>query len=433
MRLLIKNGRVIDPFNNIDEQLDIYIEGGRIKKVGKNLDIKTDEIYDANGKIVTPGLIDMHTHLREPGYESKEKIVTGTKSAAAGGFTAVVCMANTDPVIDNQATVKLIHYIAENEGIVKVYPVAAITKGMKGEELTEFGDLHRVGVVGFSDDGKPVMNAEIMRRALEYSKMFDLPVMNHCEDLNLSADGTVNEGYYSTIKGLKGIPSIAESVMVARDLLLAKYTSGKLHLLHITTRESVELIRKAKQEKVDVTAEVTPHHFSLTDKEIVNYDTNYKVNPPLRSEEDRKELVEALKDGTIDVIASDHAPHTIFEKDKEFNYAPFGIIGLETVVPLVFMNLIEPGHLTPMQAIEKLTKNPAQITKIKDTGIEEGGVADITVIDPQLELIYKKEMIASKGINSPFIDKKLKGFAVLTIVDGKIVMKRDKNGTPLFY
>ncbi len=423
MKLMIKNGRVIDPFNNIDEQLDIYVENERIKKVGKNLDIKVDEIYDANGKIVTPGLIDMHTHLREPGFESKEKIATGTRSAALGGFTSVICMANTNPVIDNQATDKLIHYIAENEGVVKVYPVAAITKGMKGEELTEFGDLHRVGVVGFSDDGNPVMNAEIMRRALEYAKMFDLPVMVHCEDLNLSADGVANEGYYSTVKGLKGIPAVSESVLVARDLLLAKYTAGKLHILHITTKESVKLIKDAKNENVNVTAEVTPHHFSLTDKEIVNYDTNYKINPPLRSEEDRKALIEGLKDNTIDVIASDHAPHTIFEKDKEFNYAPFGIIGLETVVPLVFMYLIEPGHLSLMQAIEKLTKNPAQITKIKDTGIEEGGIADITVIDPELELVYTKDMVASKGINSPFIGKKLKGFPTLTVVNGKIVMK----------
>jgi len=431
MELIIKNGRVVDPYTKKDEVLDIYIKDGIIKKIGKNLDIKCEKEFNAKNMIVTPGLIDIHTHLREPGYESKERISTGTKSAACGGFTAVVCMPNTNPPIDNQAAVKLIHYIAENEGFVKVYPVAAVTKGLAGEELTEFGDLYRVGVVGFSDDGNPIKNSEIMRRALEYAKMFDLPIMDHCEDIQLSNDGTINEGYYSTIKGLKGIPTVSESVIVARDILLTKYTQSKIHLLHITTKDSVELIKIAKEEKVKVTSEVCPHHFALSDKDIPGYDTNYKVNPPLRSEEDRKALIAGLKDGTIDVIASDHAPHTIFEKEKEFNYAPFGIIGLETVVPLTFMHLIEPGHLSIMEAISKLTINPAKILNIKRNNITEGEVADITVINPNLELIYKKELIASKSINSPFINKKLKAFPVLTIVQGKIIMEREKDGTPL--
>ncbi len=426
MKLIIKNGRVIDPFNNIDEKLDILIENGRIKKLGKSINEEGCDVYDAKNKIVSPGLIDMHTHLREPGYESKEKIMTGTMSAAMGGFTSIVCMANTNPVIDNQATVRLINYIAENEGVVKVYPIAAVTKGMNGEELTEFGDLYRVGVVGFSDDGNPVMNAEIMRRALEYAQMFDLPILSHCEDKNLASDGTVNEGYYSTVRGLKGIPTVAESTMVARDILLAKYTGGRLHILHLSTKESVKLVANAKKEKVNVTAEVTPHHFSLSDKEIVDYNTNVKMNPPLRSEEDRKALINGLKDGTIDVIASDHAPHTVFEKDKEFNYAPFGIIGLETVVPLVFMNLVSPKFLTIPQAIEKLTKNPAKILKLKKMGIKENEIADITVINPELEIVYTQDKIVSKAVNSPFLGKKLKGFPVLTVVDGKIIMRDRK-------
>ncbi|MBN1898934.1 MAG: dihydroorotase [Spirochaetes bacterium] len=423
MKLMIKNGRVVDPFEKLDEKLDVLVENNLIKKIGKNINTKADQEYNASGKIVCPGLVDMHTHLREPGFESKEKISTGTKSAALGGFTSVICMANTDPVIDNQATVKLVHYIAENEGVVKVFPVAAITKQSLGEELTEFGDLYRVGVVGFSDDGHPVMNAEIMRRALEYALMFDVPIMDHCEDLDLSSQGMVNEGYYSTVRGLKGIPTISESIIVGRDLLLAKYTGGKIHLQHVTTKESVNQIRVAKKEGVNVTAEVTPHHISLTDKEIINYDTNYKINPPLRSEEDRKALLKGLKDNTIDVIATDHAPHTVFEKDQEFNHAPFGIIGLETAIPLIFMNLVEKKALGISQALEKVTKNPCRIMKIRKNGLREGEVADITVIDPELQLVYTKKMIVSKGMNSPFIGKKLKGFPTLTVVNGKIVMK----------
>ncbi len=426
MRLLIKNGRVVDPINNIDEKLDIYIEKGVIKKIAKNINIDDVEIYNANNMIVTPGLIDMHTHLREPGYEQKEKISTGSAAAAMGGFTGVVCMANTNPVTDNQATVKLILSIAEKEGIVKVYPVAAVTKNQEGKELTEFGDLKNVGVVALSDDGNPIMNAELMRRALEYAKMFDLPILAHCEDKNLSGDGVVNEGYYSTIKGLRGIPDISESVMVARDIMLTKFTNSKLHIMHISTKRSVELVRQAKEEKLKVTAEVTPHHFSLTEDDIVDYDANFKMNPPLRSEEDRKALIKGLQDDTIEVIASDHAPHTLFEKEREFDLAPFGIIGLETVVPLTFMNLINPGFLSIFDAIKKLTLNPSKILKIKKEGIKKNVLADITVINPELEFIYNKDMIVSKGTNSPFLGKKLKSFPVMTIVEGKMVMKDRK-------
>lgn len=423
MSILIKNGRVVDPINNIDEKIDIYIEDSLIKKIGKSLNNKADEIFDANNMIVTPGLIDMHTHLREPGEEQKEKIATGTASAAMGGFTTIVCMANTNPPIDSPSTVKLIQYITEKEGLVKVYPVAAVTKKLQGEELTEIGDLFEIGVVALSDDGRPIMNAELMRRAMEYASMFDLPILAHCEDLNLSFEGQVNEGYYSTIRGLKGYPDIAESVMVARDVLLAKFTKARLHIQHVSSANSIYIIERGKKDGVNVTAEITPHHFSLTESEIISYDTNTKVNPPLRTEEDRKGLIYGLKKGVIDVIASDHAPHTLFDKEKEYNYAPFGMIGLETMVPLIFMNIIEPGHLKLIDAIRKITLNPARILKLDYQGIKENSVADITVINPDLELIYTIDKIESKGKNSPFLNKKLKAFPVLTIVNGKVVMK----------
>lgn len=426
MSLLIKNGHVVDPVNNVDEILDILIEGKYIKKIGKNIKSSSKEVFDAKNKIVTPGLIDMHTHLREPGQEQKEKIATGTASAAMGGFTTIVCMANTNPPVDSPSTIRLIHYIAEQEGIIKVCPVACVTKGLNGKELTEFGDLYEVGIVALSDDGKPIMNAELMRRAMEYSTMFDLPILDHCEDLTLNADGQVNEGYYSTIKGLKGNPYIAESVMVARDILLAKFTNARLHIQHVSAKRSIELIEYAQANDTKVTAEATPHHFSLTEKETVNYDSNFKVNPPLRSEIDKQAVINGLKKGIVDVIASDHAPHTQFDKEKEFDKASFGMIGLETLVPIVFMNLIEPKHLTLMEAVKKITINPAKILKLKYNGIKNNEIADITVIDPKMEITYKREDIVSKGKNSPFIGKKLKGLPVLTVVEGKVVMKNRK-------
>ncbi len=423
MKLLIKNGRVVDPINNINENFDILIENGRITRIEKSIEDAEAEIYNAKNMIITPGLLDMHTHLREPGYEQKEKIATGTASAALGGFTGVVCMANTRPVVDTPATVKLIHYIAEKEGLVNVYPVAAITKGQEGKELTEFGDLKEVGVVALSDDGNPVMNAELMRRAMEYSTMFDLPILDHCEDRNLSGDGVVHEGFFSTVKGLRGIPYVAETVMIARDIMLAQFTGARLHIMHLSTMQGVELVERGKSMGIKLTAEVTPHHIALTENDIEPYNTNYKINPPLREEKDRKALIEGLKKGIIDVIASDHAPHTIFEKERTFDEAPFGIIGLETLVPLSFMNLVQPGHLSVFELIKKLTLNPARILNIEKPGVKKGAIADITVINPELELVYKKEDILSKGVNSPFIGKKLKAFPVMTIVNGKVVMK----------
>ncbi len=427
MALLIKNGIIIDPLNKVDgKKADLLVEGNVITKVGENLKAEGAEIYDAAGKYVCPGFLDMHCHLREPGSEGKEKISTGTRSAAVGGFTSVACMPNTNPVIDTVLGVRFIQMLAEKEGVVNVYPIAAITKKQAGEELTEIGDLVEEGVVAVSDDGVSVMNAELMRNALEYCKMFNIPIIQHPEDKNLSEGGTINEGYVSTLTGLKGIPSIAEEIIIARDILIAKYTKARLHLTHISTKGSVELIRQGKKDGVNVTCDCTGHHFTLTEEKLKTFDSNYKINPPLRTAEDVEALIAGLADGTIDAIASDHAPHTIFEKEQEFDYAPFGIIGFETLVPLTFTQLVNKGKITPYQAVEKFTKNPYFILNIKNDGLKEGAVADITVVDPNLEFILKKEEIVSKSCNTPFIGTKFKGAAVLTVVAGKVVMKDRK-------
>jgi len=328
LKLVIRNGRVVDPKNKIDKKVDILIEDGKITKIGESSKFRPGDVtrstitIDATAKVVTPGLVDMHTHLREPGREDEETIASGTRAAAQGGFTSICCMSNTQPVIDSVSGVKFILTTASQEGVVNVYPIGSITKGQKGEELAEIGKMRIAGIVGISDDGKPVMNAHIMRRALEYAKMFNLPVISHCEDLNLSMGGVMNEGFTSTVLGLKGIPRQAEEVMVARDIALAELTSGKLHLAHITTRRSVELIRQAKK-KIKVTCETAPHYFSLSEEDVQGYDTNTKINPPLRTKDDIKALCEGLADGTIDCIASDHAPHLDMEKDLEYNIAPF--------------------------------------------------------------------------------------------------------------
>lgn len=422
-KILLKNGIVVDPFNNIKEKLDVLIEGNIIRKVAKNITDSNAELNDVSNNYIFPGLIDMHVHLREPGREDQEKISTGTRSAAMGGITSVVCMPNTNPVIDTQASVKLIQHIAENEGIVKVFCTGSITKGRKGEELTEIGDLKSIGVVAITDDGSSVMNANIMRRALEYSKMFDLPVVSHCEDLNLTKDGVANEGYYSMICGFRGIPNASEDVVVSRDIILSKLSKGHLHIAHVSTGGAVKLINEAKKEGVTVTAEATPHHLFLNDEKLSIFDSNYKMKPPLRAENDRKEVVRGLKNGIIDCIVSDHAPHTIFEKEQEFDLTPFGIIGLETTVPLVFTNLVHKKIILVEDVIKKMTINPAKILRLDIKGIKEGEPADITVVDPELEAVYKKEDCASKSINSPFFGMKLKGYPVMTIVEGKMIMK----------
>ena len=426
--LLIKNGRVIDPANNIDNTLDIFINQGKIIRIGKNIDperVRRDigkfRIIDASGKIIAPGFIDMHTHLREPGQEGKETIATGCQAAAVGGFTAIACMPNTNPVNDNKIVTSYIINKALREGCVRVYPIGAITRGLKGENLSDIGELKTAGVVALSDDGEPVMNAEVMRRALEYVKSFNLMIISHCEDKNLSRSGAMHEGFVSTRLGLPGIPAAAEEVMVARDLILAELTSSHVHIAHVSTAGSVDLIRRAKAKGIRVTCEVTPHHFTLTDEAVTSFDPNTKVNPPLRSQEDREALREGLRDGAIDAIATDHAPHDSLAKDIEYTLAANGIVGLETAVSLTLNELVHNNILTINQAIARLSTNPARILGLKGGALHEGEEADITVLDLQRECIVNPQTFKSKSRNTPFAHWKLKGGPVMTIVAGNVV------------
>ena len=420
MSLLIKKGRILDPASHLDKVLDIFIEDGRIKRIAKDIDLTSQEVIDASGKVVIPGLIDMHTHLREPGREDEETIESGTCAAARGGFTTICCMPNTDPAIDDPSLVEFIYKQAENKGIVEVLPIAAISKDRKGKNLSPMGRLKAAGAVAFSDDGDWIANSSLMRRALEYLKSFNLVLISHCEDRNLSGNGVVNEGYFSTITGLEGIPREAEEVALFRDLALARMSGSSLHVAHVSTARSVKLIREAKQVGVKVTAEVTPHHFTLTEKEVTSFDTNTKVNPPFRGGEDIEALKEGLIDAAIDVIATDHAPHTIEEKEKDYADAPFGIIGLETALGLVIKELVEKRILSLMEAIAKLTINPARILGIDRGRIKEGVKANITILDPDKVWLVKEEELASKSRNSPFIGWKLPGKIEWTIVGGKI-------------
>lgn len=425
MSILIKNARIIDPVSGLDSKEDILVEEGTIKRIAPGLTAKENtEIIEAEGCIVTPGLLDMHVHLREPGYEAQEDIETGTLAAAYGGFTAVACMANTNPVVDNAAVVRAILARASEAGHCRVYPIGSITKGQEGKELSEIGDMVNAGIKGISDDGRGVKSSAVMRNSLVYAKAFEIPVISHCEDPDLGAGGVINEGYYSTVSGLKGIPSAAEEIMVARDCILAELTGGKLHIAHVSTAGSVRMIREAKSRGVNVTCEATPHHFSLTDKDASNYDTNMKANPPLRSQKDLEAVIEGLQDGTIDVIASDHAPHTFEAKDVEFDYAPFGVSGIETMVALVVTNLIDPGYLDWMQAIKKLTLGPAGVLGLSLSGICEGNRADLTIINPELQKTVDVGQFKSKGKNSPFNGRILKGWPVATICEGKLSARR---------
>jgi len=426
--LLICGGRIIDFASGLDRVGDVYVRGKRIIKIETKKRINpakygTDEkVIDARDKIVCPGLVDIHTHLREPGREDEETIYTGSDAAVAGGFTSICCMPNTEPPIENQESVNFIYEKAKS-ALCKIYPIACITKGQKGEELTEMADLKNAGAVAVSDDGKPVSNSRIMRYALEYSKMIDLPLVSHCEDLNLSSEGAMHEGFVSTVLGIKGIPSSAEEIMVARDIMLAEFTGGKLHIAHVSTSEAVDFIREAKKKKMKLTCEATPHHFTLTDEAIRTFDTNCKVNPPLRTKKDVEMIKKGLKEGTVDVIATDHAPHSIEEKEVEFDAAPFGMIGLETALSLVITELIERKVLTWKDAIAKMSYNPAKILKLDAGELKVGGPADITIIDPELEWAVDLNQFRSKSKNSPFGGWKLKGRAWMTIVGGKIVYK----------
>jgi dihydroorotase len=417
MNILIKNGHIIDPANNVDEKLDLLVADGKIAKLGKPGSITANgaQVIDASGKLVVPGLIDLHVHLREPGYEYKETVATGTAAAKAGGFTAVCCMPNTNPVNDNRSVTELILSQAAR-GSSRVFPIGAITKGSKGEELAEMGELHEAGCVGISDDGRPVMSAAVMRRAMEYSRIFDIAVVSHCEDAGLAAKGVMNEGFVATELGLRGIPNAAEDVMTGRDISLAELTGARLHICHVSTTGAVRMIREAKQRGVRVTAETCPHYFTLTDEAVRGYNTMAKMNPPLRTAGDVAAIKQGLKDGTLDVIATDHAPHGTDEKSVEFDAAPFGIVGLETSVGLS-LKLVHDGVLTMSQLIERMSTAPGRIIKNGGT-LSLGAGADITIIDPNEEWTVKAAEFKSKSKNTPFDGWKLKGRAVQTIVGG---------------
>lgn len=420
MRILIKNGRVIDPSRNIDGHKEILIQGSKIKGLyPKGKGPKPDKTIDASGCIVIPGLVDMHTHLREPGFEYKETIMTGTMAAIKGGFTSVCCMPNTNPINDTIAVTEFIIEKASKKGACTVYPIGAITKGQEGKELTELEKLINAGCVAFSDDGKPVINSLIMRRVLEYSKIFDVPIISHCEDLKLSEGGVMNEGFISTILGLKGIPNASEEIMVARDIALCELTGGILHIAHVSTEGSVRLVREAKARGINVTTETCPHYFCLTDDSLKSYSTNLKVNPPLRTEKDVEAVKQGLKDGTIDVISTDHAPHHIDDKNKEFDAAAFGISGLETALALG-LQLVEKGVLDIKHFIMKISLNPSKITGINKGTLAVDADADITIVNLKNKLIVDSSRFLSKGGNTPFNGWNLKGTVEKTISMGKI-------------
>lgn len=430
MTLLIKGGRVIDPANNIDGTFDIVVRDGKIYGIG---DFSLEQqlaatkvenegnVIDATGKIVVPGLIDIHVHLREPGYEWKETVKTGTAAAVAGGFTSVACMANTEPVNDEPSVTEYIMRKAKNEGSCNVFPIGAISKGLNGEELANIGELKDAGCVAVSDDGRPVMNADLMRRALEYASSFGLTVISHAEDLTLAKGGVMNEGVIATRLGLKGIPNAAEDVMVARDIALAELTGAKLHIAHVSTKAAVRMIRNAKARGAKVTAETAPHYFTLTEDAVEEYNTNAKMNPPLRTAEDVEAIKEGLRDGTIDCIITDHAPHDPDSKDVEFPLAANGIVGLETSLPLT-LRLVGEGVLTLPQAIEKLTINPARAIGLNKGTLSVGADADITIIDLNTEWTVEPAKLRSKSKNTPFTAWKMKGRAVKTIVCGRQVV-----------
>jgi dihydroorotase len=416
MDLLIKNGRVVDPARRIDAVVDVVIRGGKIVSIGK-ADVPEIPQFDATGLVVAPGFFDIHVHLREPGTEEAETIASGGAAAVAGGFAAVAAMPNTKPPNDNPSITSYIISEAKRSSPALVFPIGAVTREQKGETLAEIGEMVEAGIVGISDDGKPVMDSRLFRRALEYAQLFNLPVIQHCEDLNLSKGGVMHEGVYSTRLGLKGIPSSAEDTMVSRDLILAETTGGKYHVAHLSTRRAVEMVRQAKAQGLNITAEVTPHHFTLTDAAVAEYDTNAKMNPPLRSQDDVDALRKGIADGTIDVIASDHAPHHINLKMLEFDRAPFGITGLETAVGLAFTEL----QLPIARMIEMFATNPQKIMRVTPWGLFEGSDAHITILDPKKRWKFDVNKSRSKSKNSPFDGREMTGKAVGTIVYGKVV------------
>jgi len=422
MNWLIKGARIIDPSQHIDGQMDILVEDGKIVKLGRNLSPSRKKGLDSMelaGLVVTPGLVDMHTHLREPGFEYKETIQTGSEAACAGGFTSIACMPNTNPVNDTRSVTEFILRKAAETNLVNVYPIAAITMQSQGNALAEFWDLKEAGAIALSDDGKPVMDSAVMRRALEYAHSLGLPIISHCEDTCLSSGGAMHEGFASTELGLPGIPGIAEDIMVARDLLLVEYTRSSIHIAHVSTAGSVRLIRDAKKRGIKVTAETAPHYFTLTDDDLRTYDVNAKVYPPLRGKADVEAIKEGLRDGTIDAIASDHAPHAQTDKEVEFEYAASGMIGLETSLALGLI-LVSADILTLNQLFEKMSTNPARILRIPGGTLRPGAPADLTIIDLQRSWTVSREAIRSLSKNSPFLGWDLTGKAVMTMKDGAV-------------
>ncbi len=420
---ILSGARVIDPVNNIDEVRKVYIKDGIIVDEAAMQGVDAGEL-DLTGKVVAPGFIDVHVHLRQPGKVDAETVRTGTQAAAAGGFTTVVAMPNTSPVTDNAAQVQYIRELAERDGIVHVLPCGALSKGLAGEEMAPIGSLASAGVAALSDDGKCVQNHELMRHIVEYASNFDLPIMDHCENTALAAGGVMHEGYWSVLLGMKGQPSAAEELMISRNIMLARMTGCRIHMQHVSARESVALLRYARANGIPVTGEATPHHIALTDVEIKRFDTNYKMNPPLRSEDDRMAVIEGLQDGTLTIIATDHAPHTQTAKQVEFDYAPFGIIGLETAVPVTMTELVHKGYLTLPQLISKFTKGPAELLKRPIGSLSIGSAADVTVIDPDVEHTIDISTFYSKSRNTPFDGYQAKGRTAATFVDGVCVYSR---------
>ncbi len=424
MSLLIKNGWVVDPKNKIDGKMDILIADGVIQKIAPMIEEKADTIYDAAGKTVAPGLIDLHVHFREPGFEYKEDIETGSRAAAKGGVTTVVCMPNTNPVIDNGAQVRYVMERGKEVGLINVLTAGCISKGQQSKELSEIAELKEAGAAAVSDDGKPVMTGSLMRRALEYTKMFDIPVFSHSEDLDLVDGGSMNEGYTATCLGIPGIPKAAESVAVSRDVLIAEEVDGRLHICHVSTKNAIEAIRAAKKRGAKITAETAPHYFSLTDKACEGYNTNAKMNPPLRDEADVEAVIAALKDGTLDAIATDHAPHHRDEKELEFDKASNGIVGLETSLGVGITYLVKTGKLTLSQLIEKMSTNPAAIIGIDRGQLGTGCPADLVIFDPDKTYKVDVKDFASKGKNSPYDGAELYGEISLTVAGGKVVYQK---------
>jgi dihydroorotase len=424
-RVLLKGGRVIDPASAVDGSFDVMIEEGVIRRVARGIPADGAEVYDVpRGAIVCPGFIDMHVHLREPGQEHKETVATGTAAAVAGGFTAVACMPNTEPVNDHAGITQFILKKAAEAGLARVYPIGAVSLASRGEQLAELGEQKTAGCVAFTDDGRPVVSALLMRRALEYAGMLGVPIIDHCEDPSLKGEGVAHEGPVTSALGLRGIPGVAESVMVERDVSLAELTAAHVHVAHMSARESIRAVRAGKSRGVRVTCEVTPHHFTLVDEALqgpVQYDTNLKMNPPLRGAADREAMLEGLADGTVDVIATDHAPHHVDEKTVEFDSAPFGIIGLETAVPIVFDRLVHAGRITLRRMVELLSTNPARVLRLPGGTLAEGAPADVTVLAPDMVVTVDTSALRSKSRNTPFGGWQFRGGVAATIVGGRFV------------